>query len=142
MPHYDRGRSFCRSAGMVSLSWCQQCTCAFGTCHLVRHVEGGSELERFVVGELLAFALTAGTSGEDAGCCRRRFALDIGRGWAFGGLEILIVAIVVNWEAGAQRREGEMLKVGKRPPRAARGRDVHCSRQQNNFDGNERLRRA
>lgn len=102
MPRSDRGVSARGPTIMVLLSLCQQCTCAFGIDHLVCHVEIRC-IWGLVNGELLALALATVASGEDAGSRGCRLALYVRRCRRADIPYVLFVAIVVNWEAGAER---------------------------------------
>src|ERR1700761_8204867 len=72
-------------------------------------------------GLLFALAFAAWAAAQDArrGWCR--FALDVRLPWDVDVLVFLIIAIIINGKAGAQRRKRQMLKVGKVPPRAMSG---------------------
>jgi hypothetical protein len=102
MPRSDRGVITRGPARVVSLSLCYQRACAFGVYHLVCHVEIGG-ICRLMYGEFLALALATVTSGEDAGSCWSGFALYVGRCRPTGVWDVLVVAIIVNWEARAER---------------------------------------
>src|ERR1700755_2249960 len=91
-------------------------------------------------GLLFALPFAAWAAGQDARRCLCPFALNIRLRWALDMLVLLIIAIVINWKARAQRRQRQMLKVGKGPPRTMTRRNVHSGAEGHDEEEGEETR--